>query len=58
MKKRAGWHDFWQHLNAEIQNISKARFFKEDGKVNIYDENANEAMDVIDEKPNPFAIMK
>ena len=44
MKKRAGWHDFWQHLNAEIQKISKARFFKEDGKVNIYDENANEAM--------------
>ncbi|CAO3690783.1 unnamed protein product [Rhizopus microsporus] len=27
MKKRAGWHDFWQHLNAETQQISKQDIF-------------------------------
>ena len=55
MKKWPNWHDFWQHPNTEILKISKARFFlREDGKVNIYDENANKAMDVIDEKFVPF----
>ena len=38
----------------KFKKISKARFFKEHGKVNIYDGNANEAMDVIDEKSDPF----
>ncbi|KAG1461385.1 hypothetical protein G6F55_003595 [Rhizopus delemar] len=36
--------------------MSKLVFFKEDGKGNIYDENGDEAMDVVDEKPDPFAI--
>ena len=36
--------------------MSKLVFFKEDGKGNIYDENGNEAMDVVDEKLDPFAI--
>ena len=42
----------------KFKRFPKQGIFKEDGKMNIYDENANEAMDVIDEKPNPFAIMK
>ncbi|KAG1516438.1 hypothetical protein G6F47_008520 [Rhizopus delemar] len=36
--------------------MSKLVFFKEDGKGNIYDENGNEAMDIVDEKLDPFAI--
>ena len=36
--------------------MSKLVFFKKDGKGNIYDENGNETMDVVDEKPDPFAI--
>ena len=42
----------------KFKRFPKQGIFKEDGKMNIYDENANEAMGVIDEKPNPFAIMK
>jgi hypothetical protein len=36
--------------------MSKLVFFKKDGKGNIYGENGNETMDVVDEKPDPFAI--
>ena len=39
----------------KIQYVETS-IFKEDGKGNIYDENGNEAMDIVDEKPNPFAI--
>jgi hypothetical protein len=31
-------------------------FLKEDGKGNIYDENGAEAMDIVDEKPDPYAL--
>ncbi|KAG0764254.1 hypothetical protein G6F57_001535 [Rhizopus arrhizus] len=31
-------------------------FLKEDGKGNIYDENGAEAIDIVDEKPDPYAL--
>lgn len=31
-------------------------FLKEDGKGNIYDENRAEAMDIVDEKPDSYAL--
>lgn len=36
--------------------MSKLVFLKEDGQGNIFDEAGHEAMDVVDEKPDPFAV--
>ncbi|KAG1321304.1 hypothetical protein G6F62_010895 [Rhizopus arrhizus] len=36
--------------------MSKLVFLKEDGEGNIFDEAGHEAMDVVDEKPDPFTV--
>ncbi|KAG1136869.1 hypothetical protein G6F37_011453 [Rhizopus arrhizus] len=36
--------------------MSKLVFLREDGQGNIFDEAGHEAMDVVDEKPDPFAV--
>ncbi|KAG0733761.1 hypothetical protein G6F57_016522 [Rhizopus arrhizus] len=36
--------------------MSKLVFLKEDGQRNIFDETGHKAMDVVDEKPDPFAV--
>ena len=36
--------------------MSKLVFLKEDGQGNIFDEAGHEAMDVMDEKSDPFAV--